>query len=91
MSFETVPVNVSLTPVQVRVNVVKSVSYNLRVSSLAKPMFIYLNTVHSLNVCNAVKSVSLPYHIRRDLPVAHNVISNHRQDFYPKRNVLSSS
>ena len=30
----------------------KSVSCNLTVSSLAKPMFIYLNTVRSLNVCN---------------------------------------
>ena len=26
-------------------------------------MFIYLNTVHSLNVCNAVKSVSSTHHM----------------------------
>ena len=79
MSFKPVPVNVSFAPMHVRVNVVTSVCCNLRVSSLAKPMFIYLNTVSSLNVCNAVKSVSSTHHIRR---VTHNVISNHRQDFY---------
>ena len=55
--FKPVPVNVSFAPMHVRVNVVKSVSCNLRVSSLAKPTFIYLNTVRSLNVCNALKFV----------------------------------
>ena len=70
-----------------RVDVVKSVSCNLRVSSLAKPMLIYLNTVRSLNVCNVVKFVRSTHHIRR----ANHVISNHRQAFYPKANVLSSS
>ena len=88
MSFEPVPVIVSSAPMHVRVNVVKSVSCNLGVSSLAKPMFIYLNTVHSLSVCNAVKSVSSTHHIRR---VTHDVISNHSQAFYPKTNILSSS
>ena len=53
MLFEPVPVNISFPPMHVRVNVVKSASCNLRVSSLAKPMFIYFNTVCSLNVCNA--------------------------------------
>ena len=38
--------------------------------------------------CNAVKSVSSTHQIRR---VTHNVISNHRQAFYLKANVLSSS
>ena len=87
MSFKPVPVNVSFVPIHVRVNAATSVSCNLRVCSLAKPMFIYLNTVGSLNIYNAVKSVSST-HIRR---VAHNVISHHRQAFYPKRNVLFSS
>ena len=67
-------------------NVVRSISCNLRVSSLAKPMFIYLNTVCSL-ACNAVKTVNST-HIHR---VTHNVISNHRQAFYSKTNALSSS
>ena len=75
MSLEPVPLNLSFTPMHMRVNLVKSVSCNLRVSSLAKPMFIYLNTVRSLNVCNTVKSVSSKHHIRR---VTHDVISNHR-------------
>ena len=88
ISFKPVPVNVRLAPMHMRVNVVRSVSCNLRVSSLVKPMFIYLNTVPSLNVCNAVKSVSSTHHIRR---VTRNVISSHRQSFYPKTNVLSSS
>ena len=88
MSLEPVPLNLSFTPMHMRVNLVKSVSCNLRVSSLAKPMFIYLNTVRSLNVCNTVKSVSSKHHIRR---VTHDVISNHRQAFYPKTNVVSSS
>ena len=88
ISFKPVPVNVNFAPMHVRVNAVRSVSCNLRVSFLAKPMFIYLNTVHFLNVCNAVKSVSSTHHIRR---VTHNVISNHRQAFYPKTNALSSS
>ena len=68
-------------------NVAKSVSCNLHVSSLAEPIFICFNTVHFLNDCNAVKFVSSTHHIRR---VTH-VISNHRQAFYPKTNVLSSS
>ena len=51
-------------------------------------MLIYLNTVRSLNVCNAVKYVSSTHHIRR---VTHNVIRNHRQAFYLKTNVLSFS
>ena len=59
-------------------NVVKSVSCNLHVSSLAKPMFINLNTARSLHVCNAVKSVISANHIRRVFPVTHDVISNHR-------------
>ena len=88
MLFKPVPVNVSFAPMYVCVNVVRSVSCNLRVSSLAKHMFIYLNTVFSLNVCNAVKSASSTHHIRR---VTYNVISNHRQAFHPKTNVLSSS
>ena len=71
----------------VRVNVVRSVSCNLRVSSLAKPMFFYLNTVRSWNVCNAVKSVGSTLHIRR---ITRNVIIKHRQAFYPKINALSS-
>ena len=87
MSFKPVPVNVSFAPMHVGVKVVRSVSCNLRVSSLAKSMFICLNTVRSLNVCNAVKSVSSTHHIRR---VTHNVISNHRRAFNPKTNVLSS-
>ena len=84
MSFE--PVNVSFAPMDVPVNIVKSVSCNLHVSFLAKPMLIYLSTVCSLNVCNAVKSVSST-HIRR---ITQDVIGNHRQAFYPKTNVFSS-
>ena len=91
VSFEPVPVNVSFVPVHVRVTIVKSVSCNLRASSLAKSIFINLNAAHSLNVCNAVKSVSLAHHICRAFPVTHDVISNHRQASYPKTNVLSSS
>ena len=87
MSFKPLPLNVGFAPMHLRVNVVRSVYCNLRVSSLAKSMFIYLNTVRFLNVCNAVKSVSSTHHIRR---VTHNVISNHRWAFYPKTNVLSS-
>ena len=85
--FEPVPVNVSFAPMHVRVNVVKFVSCNLSVSSLMKPMFICFNTVCSLNVCNAVKFVNSTHHIRR----VTLVISNHRQDFYPKTNVNYSS
>ena len=88
MSFEPVPVNVSFAPVHVRVNLVKSTSCNLRVSSLVEPTFINLNTVRSLNVCNAVKSVSLARYFRRVFPVTHDVISNHREAFYPKTNYL---
>ena len=88
ISFKPVPVNESFAPMHVLVNVVISISFNLCVSSLAKPMFIYLNTVRSLNVCNAVKSMNPKHHIRR---VTHNVISKHRQAFYPKTNILSSS
>ena len=40
-------------------------------------MFIYLNSVRSLNVCNAVKTVSSAHHIRRVFPITHYVISNH--------------
>ena len=86
MSFKPVPVNVSFAPMHVHVNVVRSVSYNLCMSSLAKPMFIYLNTVCSLIVHNAAKSMSSS-HFRR---VTH-VIRNHRHAFYQKTNVLSSS
>ena len=86
MSFKPVPVNVSFAPMHVHVNVVRSVSYNLCMSSLAKPMFIYLNTVCSLNVHNAAKSMSSS-HFRR----ATHVIRNHRHAFYQKTNVLSSS
>ena len=50
-------------------------------------MFTYFNTVHSLNVCNAVKFVRPTHHICR---VTH-VMNKHRQAFYPKTNVLSSS
>ena len=62
--FKPIPVNVSFAPMHVRVNVFKSVSSNLRISSLAKPVFIYVNTVRSLNVFNAVKSVSSTHYIR---------------------------
>ena len=88
MPFESVPVNVSFAPIHVRVNVVKSVSCNVLASSLAKPMFIHLDSVRSLNVCNAVKSVISTHDIRR---VIHDAISNHRQAFYPKTNILPSS
>ena len=84
------PVNASVAPLHVPVNVVKSVPCNLCVSSSAKPMFINLNTVRSLNVCNAVKSASSAYYICRDFPVTH-VISNHRQAFFLQTNVLPSS
>ena len=73
-----------------RVNVVKSASHNLRVFSSVKSMLINSNTVSSLNICNAVKSVSLAHQVRRVFPVTH-VISNRRQAFYPKTNVLSFS
>ena len=86
MLFEPVPVNVSFAPMHVRVNVVKSLSCNLRVSSLARPMFTYYSTVGFLNFCNAVKFVSSTHHIHRFT----HVISNHRQAFYPKTHVLSS-
>ena len=72
-------------------SVVKSVSCNLRVSSLVRPMFINLNTARSLNFCNAVKSVSSTHYICRAFPATRDVISNHRQAFYPKTNVLFSS
>ena len=88
MSLKPVPVTVSFAPVHVRVTVVRSVSFNLRESSSAKPIFIYLNTVCSLNFCDTVKSVSSTHHICR---VTHNVMSTHRQAFYPKTNVFSSS
>ena len=39
-------------------------------------MFIILNTVCSLNVCNAVKSVCSAHHIRRVFPVTHDVHLN---------------
>ena len=74
MLFEPAPVNVSFAPMHVRVNVLKSVSCNLRVSSLVKAMFIYFSTVRSLNACNAVKFVRSTHLIRR----ATHVISNHR-------------
>ena len=57
-------------------NVVKSVSYHLRVFSLVKHMFINSNTVRSLNVCNTVKSMSLAHHVHRVFPVTFDVISN---------------
>ena len=88
MSFEPVPINVSFPREYVCVNVLKSVPCNLYVSSLAKPMFISLNTIHSLNGCNAVKYVSSAHHICRAFPVTHNNISKQRQAFYPKTNVL---
>ena len=78
MSFEPVSVNVSFAPTHVRVQVVKYVSCNLLVSSLAKPMFISLSTVRSFNVCNAVKSMNSTRHIPR---LTHNVINNHKQAF----------
>ena len=85
--FEPVPVKVSFAPMHVHVNAVKSVSCNLGVFSLWKPMFIYFNTVRSLNVRNAVKFLNSTHHI---CGVTH-VISNHRQVFYLKTNVNSSS
>ena len=45
MPFDPVRVNVSFALVHVHVNVGKSVSYHLRVSSLGKPMFINLVSV----------------------------------------------
>ena len=39
-------------------------------------MFINLNTVRSLNVCNAVKSVCSTHYIRRVFPVTHDVHLN---------------
>lgn len=54
-------------------------------------MFIDLNNVCSSNVCNDVKSVSLAHRICRVFPVTDDVISNHRQAFYPKTNALPSS
>ena len=90
ISFELVPVNISFATVNVRVNVVKSASRNLRVFSSVKSMLINSNTISSLNTCNAVKSVSLAHQVRRVFPVTH-VISNRRQAFYPKTNVLSFS
>ena len=72
-------------------NIIKFVLCNLRASSLAKPLFIYLSTVRSLNVCNAVKFVKSTHHIRRVFPITHDVVSNHRQPFHPKANVFSSS
>ena len=65
MQFDPVRVNVSFTLVHVHVNVGKSVSYHLRVSSLGKPMFINLVSVCSLNFCNAVKTVSSAHHIHK--------------------------
>ena len=56
-----------------RVNVVKSVSSNLRVSSLEKPMFIYVYFVRSLNVSNAVKSFSATHQVCR---VTHDVTTD---------------
>ena len=85
MSLEPVPVNAPVHMCQC-VNIVKSVLCHLRVSSLAKLMFINLNTVRSLIVCNAVKSAR-----HRVFPVTRDVISNHRQAFSPKTNVLCSS
>ena len=55
-----------------------------------KPLFINLNTVHFLDVCNAVKPVSSAHHIRGALTVTHIALSNRRQAFYPKTKVLSS-
>ena len=77
MSFEPVLVNVSCAPTHVCVNIVKSVSCNSHVCSIAKPKF-----------CNAVKSVYLTHHFRK---VTHDVIISHRKAFYTKTNVLSSS
>ena len=37
-------------------------------------MFIYLNSVRSLNVRNAVKTVSSVHHIRRVFPITHYAI-----------------
>ena len=47
--FEPVPINVCQ-----RVNVVKSFFCHFRVTSIAKPIFLILNTAPSLNVCKAV-------------------------------------
>ena len=63
MLFELVLVNIRFPPVHVRVNEVKFICCNLRIFSLVKSMFIYLNTVCSLNVCNAVKSMGSAHHI----------------------------
>ena len=53
MFLEPLPVKVSFAPAHVYqcVNLVESVFCHLLVSSLGKPVFIYLNTVRSLNVC----------------------------------------
>ena len=87
MSLELVPVNVSFAPAHVRqrVNVVKYVFRHLIVSSLVKPMFLNLNTVRSLNTSNAVKPVSSAHHICRVFPVTHDIISNHRQAFFIRK------
>ena len=79
MLFESIAINVSFALIHIHVNAVKSISCHLHVSFLWELMFINLNTVPSLNVCNAVKSVSPAHHICRVFPVLHDVISNHSQ------------
>ena len=79
MLFESIAINVCFALIHIHVNVVKSISCHLHVSFLWELMFINLNTVPSLNVCNAVKSVSPAHHICRAFPVLHDVISNHSQ------------
>ena len=78
MLFESIAINVCFALIHIHVNVVKSISCHLHVSFLWELMFINLNAVPSLNVCNAVKS-SPAHHICRAFPVLHDVIGNHSQ------------
>ena len=87
--FQPVVVNVNVVSVHVRhrLHIVKSVFCYQRVSCLAKPIFLTVDTVtDTLSVCNVVKYVSSTHNVREVFSSTHNSISIPTKVYCPENN-----
>ena len=74
--------NISFAPVHVRANAIKFFSVFTGIF-FSETNFYQFNTVRSLSVCDAIKSVNSAHYIRRVFPVTYGVHA-----CYPKTDVF---
>ena len=87
-SFQPVVLNVNVAsvPVRHRLCVVKSVFRHPRVSCLAKPINLTVDTVTDTLGGNVVQYVSSTHNIRKVFPSTHNSISIPARVYCPENN-----